>query len=152
MFPVLRGYWFFLDLVVLFLSSFDVFRFSFIAWQIFRAKYYPYIVTVNPVLGYNFFLYFANSLMSSMNIRWLVIFCDSWYVYPPVNFQSIWFSGVIAIINSKGDSASYWKITLWIFISVNLFPPAVYFHFPVLHGFLEKIYDFIAYFGHFETV
>ena len=51
--------------------------------------------------------------------------CDIWSLYPPVHFLSIWFSGIIAITNSNNDSASPWKIRLWIFTSVKLFPPAV---------------------------
>ena len=31
----------------------------------------------------------------------------------------------MAIMNSRGDSASPWKIPLWIFVSAKLFPPAV---------------------------
>ena len=31
----------------------------------------------------------------------------------------------MAIMNSQGDSASPWKIPLWIFVSARLFPPAV---------------------------
>ena len=31
----------------------------------------------------------------------------------------------MAIMNSKGDRASPWKIPLWIFASVNFLPPAV---------------------------
>ena len=31
----------------------------------------------------------------------------------------------MAIMNSKGDRASPWKIPLWIFASANYLPPAV---------------------------
>ena len=31
----------------------------------------------------------------------------------------------MTIMNSKGDSASPWKIPLWIFVSAKLFPPAI---------------------------
>ena len=37
----------------------------------------------------------------------------------------MWFSGIIAITNSNGDSATPWKIPLWIFTSAQRFPPAV---------------------------
>ena len=30
----------------------------------------------------------------------------------------------MAIMNSRGDSASPWKIRLWIFVLAKLFPPA----------------------------
>ena len=51
--------------------------------------------------------------------------CDLWSLYQPVHFLSIWFNGIIAIIKSNGDSASSWKIPLWIFTSAKLFPFAV---------------------------
>ena len=37
----------------------------------------------------------------------------------------MWFSGFMAIMNSRGDSASPWKIPLWIFVSAKLLPLAV---------------------------
>ena len=71
------------------------------------------------------FSFFANSLTSSMYIRWLIFSCDLLRLYPAVHFLSIWLSGIMAIMNSKGDSASPWKIPLWIFVSAKLLPPAV---------------------------
>ena len=70
------------------------------------------------------FSFFANNLMSSMYIRWLISW-DLLNLYPAVHFLSMWFSGIIAIMNSKGDSASPWKMPLWIFVSAMLLPPAV---------------------------
>ena len=46
-------------------------------------------------------------------------------LYPAVHFLSMWLSGIMEIMNSKGDRASPWKIPLWIFASANLLPPAV---------------------------
>ena len=63
--------------------------------------------------------------MSSMYIRWLIFSCDVLSFYPAVHFLSMWFSGIMAIMNSKGDSASPWKMPLWIFVSAMLLPPAV---------------------------
>ena len=60
-----------------------------------------------------------------MYIRWLTFSCDLLSLYPAVHFLSMWFSGIIAIMNGRGDSASPWKIPLWIFVSAKLFPPAV---------------------------
>ena len=37
----------------------------------------------------------------------------------------MWLSGIMAIMNSKRDRASPWKIPLWMFPSANLLPPAV---------------------------
>ena len=42
-----------------------------------------------------------------------------------MHFLNIWLKGIIAITNSKSDNTSHWKIPLWIFTSVKLFPPAV---------------------------
>ena len=53
--------------------------------------------------------------MSSMYIRWLIFLCDLLNLYPAVHFLSMWLRGIEAIMNSKGDSASPWKISLWIF-------------------------------------
>ena len=71
------------------------------------------------------FSFFANSLMSSMYIRWLIFSCNLLSLYPAVHFLSMWLSGIMAIMNSKGDSTSPWKIPLWIFVSAKLLPPAV---------------------------
>ena len=71
------------------------------------------------------FSFFANNLMSSMYIRWLIFSCDLLSLYAAVHFLSMWFSGIMAIMNSKGDSASPLKMPLWIFVSAMLLPPAV---------------------------
>ena len=71
------------------------------------------------------FSFFANNLISSMYIRWLIFSCDLLRLYPTPHFLSMWFSGIMAIMNSKGDSASPWKMPLWIFVSAMLLPPVV---------------------------
>ena len=76
--------------------------------------------------------------MSSMYIRWLIFFCDLLSLYPPVHFQSMWLSGIIAITNRKGDSASPWNILLWIFASDMLFPLAVSSTLQILINFLTS--------------
>ncbi len=83
----------------------------------------------------NSFSFFANNSMSS---------CDQLSLYPAVHFLSIWFSGIKAIMNSKGDSASPWKSSLWIF--------CCQLHSPGLHGLFYEVYDFMWYFVHFEAV
>ena len=72
-----------------------------------------------------FFSFFANSLISSMYIRWLIFSYDLLSLYTAVKFLHIWLSGIIAIMNSNGDSASPCNIPLWIFASPKLFPPAI---------------------------
>ena len=49
-----------------------------------------------------------------MYIRWLIFSCNFGSLYPSVHFLSMWMSGIIAIINSNGDSASPRNIPLWI--------------------------------------
>ena len=74
-------------------------------------------------------------------------------LYLAVNFLSMWLSGIIAIMNSNGDSASPWNIPLWNFASAKLLPPPrCQFHFPGFHGFLDEVYDFMWYFVHFQAV
>ena len=67
------------------------------------------------------FSFFANSLMSSMNI----FSCDLLSAYPAVHFLSMWLSDIMVTMSSNGDSASLWNIPLWIFASVKLLPSTV---------------------------
>ena len=60
--------------------------------------------------------------MSSMYIKWLIFSWDLLISYPAVHFLRMWLSGIMAITNSNGDSASP---LIWIFTSAKLFPPAV---------------------------
>ena len=113
-------------LTTLFLLLFLVLCFSLLSryiflWQmlsLYRRCRSSLLVLGFPVLS---FFTFANSLMSSMYIRWLILYCDLWSLYRPVHFRNMWLSGIIAITNSNGDSASPWKIPLWIFPSAQLF-------------------------------
>ena len=73
------------------------------------------------------FSFLANSLMLSLYIRWLILSCDLWSLYPSVHFLSMWLSDIIDISNSNVDCASPWMIPLWSFTSVKLFPRAVSF-------------------------
>ena len=75
--------------------------------------------------GFQFFSFFANSFMSFMYIRWLNFSCDQLNLYTAVHFLCMWFSGIMAIMNSRGDSTSPWKIPLWIFVSAQFIPPVV---------------------------
>ena len=60
-----------------------------------------------------------------MYIKWLIFSCDLQSLYLAVHFLSVWLSDSMAIMNSKGDRASPWKIPLYIFASAKLHPPAV---------------------------
>ena len=94
----------------------------------------------------NSFSVVANSLMSSMYIRWLIFSCDLLNLYLPVYFLCIWLRGIITITNSNGDSASHWNLPLWIFNSANIFPLVVN---STRH---VKVHDFCWYRVHFEVV
>ena len=83
----------------------------------------------------NSFSFLANSLIS-MYIRWVIFSCYLLSLYPLVHFRSMWLSGVSAVTNNNGDSASPWNITLWIF--AKLFPPAVNFTLQVSIDFSIK--------------
>ena len=67
-------------------------------------------------------------------------------------FWDLWLKRIMAIMNSKGDSASPWKIPLCVVVSTKLRPPAVNSTLQVFNGFLDEVYDFMWYFVHFETV
>ena len=73
----------------------------------------------------NSFSFLTNSFMSSMYIRRLIFFCDLLSLYQPVHFMRMSLNDVIAILNSNGNSASLWNITLRIFTSSKPFPPIV---------------------------
>ena len=62
------------------------------------------------------FSFLANTLMSSMYIRWLIFSSDLLCFYP-----RMWLSGIIAIINSNGDSTSSMNIPHWIIASAKFF-------------------------------
>ena len=69
------------------------------------------------------------SILADLNnaVVWLDSTCTliSKSFNPVVHFLSMWLSGIMAIMNSKGDRASPWKIPPGIFVSAKLFPPAV---------------------------
>ena len=69
-----------------------------------------------------------------------------------VHFLSMWLGGIIAIINSNGDSVSPWIIPLWIFVSAKLFPPAFNSTFQVYMAFSIEFmtsYDILYILGSF---
>ena len=71
-FLFLQAFWFFLNLVVLFFPSFVVFCFSLLSWNIFLYQILSlYRLCISSGFQF-FFLFLANSLMSSMYIGWLI--------------------------------------------------------------------------------
>ena len=116
----------FLDLVILFLPSFSASHYQHGTFS--YAKFHPYIHVLYSYwvyYGFEFFLFLANSLISSMDIWWLILFCNSLSLNTPCAFLGMWMSGTITITNNNGDSATSWNIPLWIFISTKLFHPVV---------------------------
>ena len=83
-----------------------------------------YILTVCIRVSSSF-LFFAKNLMSFIYIWWLIFSCNLLSLYTAVHFLSIWLSVIMAIKNSKDDSAYPRKISLCIFVSGKLLPPAV---------------------------
>ena len=61
-----------------------------------------YILTVCIRVSSSFSFFFANSLMSSMYIKWLIFSWDLLSLYPTAHFLSMWLSGTMAI----------WKVTV----------------------------------------
>ena len=73
-------------------------------------------------------------------------------LYPAVHFWvCMWLSGIIAITNSNGDSASPSNIPLWTFASGKLFPSAVNSTLQVFMVFLIKFTISSDIYVHLET-
>ena len=99
----------------------------------------------------NPFSFLADSLMTSMYIRWLIFSCYLLSLYLSVHFLSMWLSGLITITNSNSDSASLWNIPVWILTSAKLFPPLVSSTHQVSVVFSIN-FEFVRYLVHFETI
>ena len=84
------------------------------------------------------FSYFANSLKSSMYIRWLIFSCYLLSLYPTEHFLSMSLRGIIEIMNSIGDSASPRNIPFWVFDSAKLLHLAVSYSFQIFMVFSIK--------------
>ena len=59
--------------------------------------------------------------MSSIYIKWLTFSCDLLSLYPTVHFLSMWFRGIMAIMNSRGGIATLWKIPICILFQPSFF-------------------------------
>ena len=92
----------------------------------------PYISVSNSLS------FFANSLMPFMYVRYLIFSCDLLSLYPAMYFLSMRLSGIIAIINSNGDSASPWNKPLWTFASAKFLSPTTSSTFQVFMVFSIK--------------
>ena len=98
------------------------------------------------------FSFFANSLMSSMYIRWLIFPCNLLSLDPAVHFLSMWLSSIMVIMNSKGDSLiSLENPCLDLSFSKTSFS-CCQLPSPGLHGLFDEVSNFMWYFVHFETV
>ena len=120
---------FFLALVVLFLPSRVVSRFSLLAWRIFLF-WIPMSwldIPTARIRVSSSFSFLANSFILSMNIRWLIFSSDLVSFYPLVHFLIMWISGIIAIPNYNGVDAFPRKISLWSCTTAKLFSPAFSF-------------------------
>ena len=73
----------------------------------------------------NSFSFLANRLMLSIYIRQLIFSYNLDSLYLAVHFLSWWLNGINALTNNYSESASPWKIALWIFTTAKLFPFAV---------------------------
>ena len=109
-----------------------------------------YVLTAR-IRVFNSFSFFANSLMSSVYIKWLIFSYDLWSWYPPVHYPKCVIFSSIAISNSNGDIASPWKILLWIWTSVKLFL-LLSVRLSSFSCFFYKLYDFTGYLVHFVIV
>ena len=113
-FHFLRAIQFCRDLVVPFRQLFATFQDE--HGTFLYAKFHSYVLTVRVTVCMRVcscFSFLANSLMSSIYIRWLIFSCDPLSLYPAVHFLSMRLSGIMTIMKSKGDSASPWKIPLF---------------------------------------
>ena len=88
------------------------------------------------ILVSNYRSVFANILMSSIYMRWLIFSCNLVSLYLLVYFPNMWLNGIITITNINGDGVSPWKIILWILTSAKLFSPADHLTVPVSMVFL----------------
>ena len=113
--------------LILFLSSYALFRFSLWAWHIFLWQ------IPSQCLHFISSLIILGFLILSCRKVWchpcrfvgyfFFFFCVLWTLYPPVHFLNM--CNIIPVTNSNVDNASPWNITHWIFTSFKLFPPAV---------------------------
>ena len=89
-----------------------------------------------------------------MYIRWLIFSFDfSKFVAPhPVLLLSIWFSGIIAILNGSGETESPWIMPLGIFSPQKGLSTCSQFYPSVFHSFRDKVYEFVGYLVHFHTL
>ena len=129
---------FFLDLVVLFLLSFLVFRFSLWAWHIFLCQT-PSLChhDISSLPASSSYSFLANSLMSSIYIMWLI-------------FLTIYKVCILRCISYVCESSSLLQIVMVIAHlpgrSLSEFSPHQSFfhtlsvHSPIFHGILDKLH------------
>ena len=77
-----------------------------------------------------------------MYIRSLIFSYDLLSVYPAAHFLRMWFSGIMAIMNCKGDGESPWKMPLDLCFSYAS-SSCCQVHSPGFHGLFDEVYDFM---------
>ena len=105
--------------------------------------FWLYIFTACFLFFYSF-LFFANSLMLSQDIRWMIFSCDLLSLYTVEHFLSMMLSGILPIMNSNNDSTSPWNISFWMFASAKPFRPAVNSTLQVFIVFFRVFYTSVS--------
>ena len=113
----------------------------------FNAKSYPYVLTVYS--NSSSFSFFANSLMSSMYIRWLIVSCDLlslciFWVCGLMASLKLWIVGLTVHLLGKSFFGSLFQ--------PSFFSPAVNSTLQFFMFFFDEVYDLVWYFVNFETV
>ena len=88
--------------------------------------YWLYILTAYIRVYKSFFFFFFCKHFDVVTWSGCLFSCNLWSLYLVVHFLSMWLRGIIAITSSNDDSASPWKIPLWIFTKVKFFPHRIF--------------------------
>ena len=118
--------------------SFATFLYKYGMFSIANSITILYFLTACIRVSSSFFNFCLDSLMPSMYIKWLFFSCVLLSLYHVVHFLSMWLSGIMAIMNSKGNWTSPWNIPPLIFASAKLLPPVVNSTFQVFMLFSTK--------------
>ena len=120
--------------------------FSFLAWFVSYAKFYHHaqLYILNSfIMVSNSFSFLANSLMSSMYVRWLIFACDFQSFYPVVHFLSMCLRGtillqiVMVIAHPPGIFVSGTLLSFFLLMSI---PLLIFWWFYDFLSYLEKVY------------
>ena len=89
----------------------------------------------------NSFSFLVNNLMSSIYVRYFFFCCCFFFLRCKFLTACAFLSSIIAITNSYGENVSPWKISLWIFSSAEIVPPAVH---STLEFYIVSVFNLIA--------